>query len=209
MRATSRPRSSSWMASYGASRGRMAWAALCALVASCGPPPEPSITLQVGPNQVLSFEPRAAFAHYYELPGHEDVLRIVLASYPVSCQRFLPPGPGEVYVSVTVFAPPTTTIEPGAYPWQGLPSDDEEEDAEPQAKALPFVRLAQEGRTLPPGGLLKINAFKKEPLGLLEGQLAFRDGGDQQASTAALMGDFSLRLCHGDFDPARAAKDEQ
>lgn len=188
---------------------RLLLAICCAGAAGCDAPAQSPITLQVGPNQVLSFAPRSAFAHYYELPGHDDVLRLVLASYPMGCESFIPPGPGEVYITVTVFAPPTTTIEPGEYRWEGRSSDEDQEESEPRAYALPFVRLAKEGRPLPPGGLLKLKTIQKEALGLVEGQFAFRDGGDHQAATAALMGDFSLRLCHTDFDPARAAQSDE
>jgi hypothetical protein len=69
--------------------------------------------------------------------------------------------------------------------------------------ALPYVRLAQEGRPLPPGGQVKIAKFSREPFGVVEGEFKFSDAGDGEAATAALLGSFRVQLCHVELDSTR------
>jgi hypothetical protein len=164
------------------------------------------ITLQVGHEQAITFEVHSGFAHYYELPGHGDMLRIILASYEIGCMEYRSPEPGEVFVAVTVRVPPNETLAPGTFEWKGVVIDeaeDKDEEESPVTDALPFVRLAQAARALPPGGQLKLRKFAPERFGLVQGQLAFRDAETGQVASTALLGDFSVRICHADLDPAR------
>ncbi len=170
------------------------------------------ITLQVGPEEVIRFEAISGFAHYYELPGQDDILRIMLASYPLSCETYRPPQIGDVFVTVTIRAPSPKLIEPGTFPWNGLEVEAESGDAQAQvdeataqANSLPFVRLAEDARSLPPGGGVVLKKFEPETFGLVEGELAFRDAEAGQAANTALMGQFAVRLCHLELDPARRA----
>lgn len=204
------------------------------LLTSCGKEEEQTFTLQVGPAQVMKFAARSAFAHYYELPGQEDILRIVLASYSLGCHEYREPEPGEVFTTITLRVPVNENVEPGTYVWNGLPPKGEdpqaaeaaaqpapppaESDAEKEKDAVsgevivpplpgyavPFVRLAQDARALPPGGTFKLTKLERQPFGQVEGELQFRDGGEGDAPTAALMGEFSVRLCHISLDSARA-----
>jgi len=189
----------------------------CALASlSCTETKGSQLTLQVGPGQTIQFEPKSAFAHYFELRGEPDVLRLFMASYEMGCQEYKSPEPGDVFVSVTVTVPEGEKLKLGNAMWEGLslPTADTllpgekvvEEAPRPQVSALPFVRLAEEGRSLPPGGHLKLNEFQRSPHGLIRGELAFRDGGEGQAATAALLGEFEMRLCHLELDPARVEK---
>lgn len=186
------------------------------LALGCEKTTEPEITLQVGPEEIHRFGADSGFAHYYELAGQGDILRIVLASYPLGCDEYVPPKAGEVFITVTLRVPPPSTIEPGKYPWMGLEvkaddvelslaPDDDEERAALQASALPFVRLAEDARTLPPGGGVTLTKFEPETFGLVEGELGFRDAEAGQSANAALMGHFSIRLCHLSLDPTRRA----
>lgn len=186
--------------------------ALCAL--GCDKSSAQEITLQVGPEEIHRFGASSGFAHYYELPGEDDVLRIVLASYPLGCEEYQAPEPGEVFITVTLRVPPRKTFEPGEYTWKGLkpqPSDPEqtasttEEDAPAEPSALPFVRLAKDARALPPGGGLTLTKFEPETFGVVEGELRFRDADTGQAASTALMGRFSVRLCHLSLDQTRRA----
>jgi hypothetical protein len=165
------------------------------------------VTLQVGPDQLIRFTPKSGFAHYFEIPGRQDILRIFLASYEVGCQDYKPPEPGEVFVVVTVQAPPSTTIEPGKFEWLGLSAldaeNDDQEDVAPQATALPLVRLAEDSRPLPPGGALILKKLETEAFGLVEGELAFRDASLGEAAKTALIGSFSVRLCQLELDETR------
>lgn len=184
----------------------------CAL--SCNRSAEQEVTLQVGPEEIHRFGASSGFAHYYELPGEDDVLRIVLASYPLGCEQYQAPEPGEVFITVTLRVPPQKTLEPGEYPWKGLkpqasePNADaptSEEEAPPEPSALPFVRLAKDARALPPGGGLTLTKFEPETFGVVEGELRFRDADTGQAASTALLGHFSVRLCHLSLDETRRA----
>lgn len=181
---------------------------------ACERTKDPEITLQVGPEEIHRFGANSGFAHYYELPGQDDLLRIVLASYPLSCDEYKPPKPGEVFITVTLRVPPPKTIEPGKYLWKGLDPQVRDPDAEPardeevdamEPSALPFVRLSEDARPLPPGGALTLTKFEPETFGLVEGELGFRDADAGQAVSAALLGSFSVRLCHVSLDATRRA----
>lgn len=182
---------------------------------SCSRARQPEITLQVGPDQILHFSPVSAYAQYFELPGQGDLLRIVLASYAVPCKTYLPPSKGEVYVAVTLHVDDGQPISGTEFGWDGtVPSFAPLHpvvagSAEPTTGAsnwaLPYVRLANEGRPLPPGGKVKISAFAREAFGIVEGDFQFSDAGDGEAATAALLGAFRVQLCHVELDPNRAA----
>lgn len=181
---------------------------------ACEETKDPEITLQVGPEEIHRFGANSGFAHYYELPGQDDLLRIVLASYPIGCDEYEPPDPGQVFITVTLRVPPQKTIEPGKYPWRGLDPQTRDSEAEaalgetnaaPEPSALPFVRLSEDARPLPAGGELVLTKFEPETFGLVEGELGFRDADTGQAATAALLGRFSVRLCHLSLDVTRRA----
>lgn len=181
---------------------------LSMLLLGCNGEKKDEITLQVGPEQVIRFPVESGFAHYYELPNGGDVLRIVLASYEVGCTDYISPGPGQVFVTVTLKVPANHTLEPGEFEWKGLSVEDAEEEEEsppPVVSPLPFVRLAEDARALPPGGVIKLREFHPERFGIVSGELAFRDAEAGQAASTALMGSFEVRLCHTDLDPGRRA----
>ncbi len=174
---------------------------------------ETQLSLQLGPERIIGFEAKSGFAHYYELPGEDDVLRIVLASYSIGCHAFTPPGPGEVFIAITVRVPGDRTLSVGRYPWPGIqlePNDEEDEVLEESSTiALPFVRLAGEARALPPGGELRLTQFEPEPFGEVKGELAFRNASVNEPASVALLGKFSVRLCKLQKDPARAAPSQK
>jgi hypothetical protein len=185
---------------------------LSALNVGCKKEPKELITLQVGPLETIRFEVVSGFAHYYELPGKDDELRILVSSYPMSCQSYTAPPPGETLISITVKRPTPETITTGEYPWEGLhaPSSEEsprDDATKSKASALPFVRLAEDARALPPGGGLKLTQFEPEPFGLVAGEFAFRDAGPGQVATTALLGKFSVRMCHLQIDSSRRAQE--
>lgn len=174
------------------------------------------LTLQVGPDRIIRFAPTAGFAQYFEIPGQDDRLRIVLASYDVGCNSYVPPDQGQVYVSVTVQARPGETLLGKKIPWEGTKQQltaaetaakDEEQNQDTSdtvfAYALPFVRLAKDARPLPPGGYITIRKFDREPYGTIEGEFEFSDAGEGEAATAALLGPFRVQLCHVALDEAR------
>lgn len=158
------------------------------------------IDVFLGGGMGKAFVPTSALARYVELAGEPDRLMLVLASYEVGCDRFSEPPPGEVFVTVTLQAPPGTGIKPGDYPWSGSV---EAVQAAEIPLALPFVRLANEGRALPGGGLLKLELLEPTLHGQVRGSLLFQDGSDGGAPTFRLSGPFSARICRAVLDPTR------
>lgn len=165
----------------------------------------PEITVQVGPRSSFAFAPRTALARYVEHPTQPDQLKLLIASYELGCNAFVAPLPGEVFVTVTAQVPRGEEIGVGDFPWGG--------DIEPlktgQAKiALPFVRLADEGRALPAGGELRLEEVEKKLHGRIRGQLRFQDGGEGEAKTAGLAGSFVARICELSVDATRRQNQE-
>lgn len=173
---------------------------LCLVTTGCTRRQAPEIVLELGSTR-FSFVPESAFAEYYELSGESDRLRLTFASYKTGCDRYVPPAEGEVIVTVTLRVPPGEALTPAEFSWKGL---GEEPRNATEKDALPFVRLAREGRLLDPGGLVRLALFEKNPFGRVEGTLEFQgkkeEGG---ASTGALRGDFKTRLCRVSLDPGR------
>ncbi len=169
------------------------------------------LTLQVGPAEVLRFAPASGYAQYFEIPGRGDILRLVFASYPLTCPKFETPARGEVYLSVTVQAESGETLVGRKIPWEGIPSSHGTEadsnaadsDSPPPVWALPMIRLFEDARPLPPGGFVTLNALSREAYGVVEGEFHFSDAGEGEAASAALMGPFRLQLCHAELDATR------
>jgi hypothetical protein len=160
----------------------------------------PKIDVLLGGGAARTFAPVSALARYVELAGEPDRLTIVLSSYEVGCDRFENPPLGEIFVSVTVQAPPGVGLKAGDFPWPGLVDG---VLAAEMPVALPFVRLATEGRALPGGGLLKLDTLEPILHGQVRGSLLFQDGSDGGAPTFRLVGPFSARICRAVLDPTR------
>ncbi|HEY3495237.1 MAG TPA: hypothetical protein VGK73_11150, partial [Polyangiaceae bacterium] len=62
------------------------------------------------------FTVRSAFAEYVELGALRRELRVTLASYVVSCERYVAPGPDDLLLVVTVTLPAADTPKPGSIP---------------------------------------------------------------------------------------------
>jgi len=166
----------------------------------CGESATPKIDVLLGGGVGRAFAPVSALARYVELAGEPDRLTVVLASYEVGCDHFDAPKEGELFVSVTVQAPPGIGLKPGDYPW---PGSVEALQAAEGPLALPFVRLAKEGRALPGGGLMKLELLEPVTHGQVRGALLFQDSSDGGAPTVRLAGPFSARICRAVLDPTR------
>lgn len=160
----------------------------------------PEITVVVGRGgpQHVTFEPERQFAEYIELAGDRREIRITLAEHrETSCEHFVPPGPEEAVVIVTIVTPPKEPPRPGRYPWSGrIPS----EAPVKQPVAIPKVLIGNESFVLPPGGGVELTALSLEPDGEIAGLLDFRFPGDASHGATQIAGRFSARLCH--FAPA-------
>jgi hypothetical protein len=173
---------------------------LLALGTSCHQSSAPKIDVLLGGGVARAFAPVSALARYVELAGEPDRLTLVLASYEVGCDRFENPPEGQIFVSITVQAPPGVGLKPGDYPWPGSVEGVQAAEA---PLSLPFVRLTTEGRALPGGGLLKLDALEPSLHGQVRGALVYQDGSEGGSPTFRLTGPFSARICRAVLDPTR------
>lgn len=164
------------------------------LCAACQAESKPALELTVG-GETTRFETHTAFAEYWELSGQADELRITLASYPVSCDEFVPPPEGETVVTVSVLVPEGKRIELGDYPWTGVDGlgDAPRNPATPYA--LPFVRVAGRGFPLAPGGAIRVAELEPRVHGRVTGLLSFQGVSEDAAAATRLTGRFEAKLC--------------
>jgi hypothetical protein len=167
------------------------YAIAVALTASCATDPSHQITIVDGPT-TTHFSLRSAFAEYVELPGDRNELRLTLASYPISCERWIAPPPGETALTVIVALPPETRPLPGAYPWNGMPAPG---DALKAPYALPKALFGGTSRLFEPGGEVKLSSVDVEPRGTITGHLAFEFPGVGDRPTTRIEGSFDAKTC--------------
>jgi hypothetical protein len=162
-------------------------------VLACRSEPANPLDLAVGsePRDRTEFSPRSAFAEYVELPGVRNELRITLASYDASCERFIPPGPGQALITIVVVTPDRVVPTPGTYAWNG--------EAAPAAavrpQAAPNVRLGPASYVLPPGGALELTHVELDLQKQVAGRLAFEFSGDATRAATHARGAFRARIC--------------
>lgn len=164
-------------------------AAIPALLAlGCSRPAAPSIHLEVGTaaDERLEFSPEASFAEYVELKGARHELRLTLAGYAASCERYVTPPPGKPLVSVVIASPWNDPPRPTHYPWTGQTE---------RAHALPSVRIGTRAYELPPGGGVTLRSLELSPHGSVEGEFDFQFPGDAERSAKSVRGRFVARLC--------------
>lgn len=155
----------------------------------------PAIELVVGsaPNAHVRFVPRTSLAEYVELADGSSELRILLASYQASCERFVPPGPSDASVTVLVTVPPGGRIASSQYYWRGR------DHAPPFA--LPSARIGPRSFVFEPGGAVQLHNVLLEPEGRVEGLLQFEFAGTGDRPQTRISGRFSAAMCR--FERAR------
>ena len=161
-------------------------------LASCRsekPAPPIQIALGVDAEDRIEFSPRAAFAEYIELPGARNELRITLASYEASCDRFVPPEDGEASLTVAVVTPSGTPPAKTAYGWNG--------ESKPTAHgfAAPSARRGGSSHVFAPGGAIELETVELDVGGRVEGRLAFEFSGDAKREATHARGAFRARIC--------------
>jgi hypothetical protein len=163
------------------------------LLTGCSRAEKPSVQLVVGanPNETTSFSPEVSFAEYVAIRGSHTELRITVASYAASCERFVAPGPDQALVTVVVTTPADDPPHLASYPWSG-PSD--------RARAAPSARVGSRGYEFPPGGELTLTRVELEPQGSVAGSFNFEFPGNADTTQKGLHGRFEARLCR--FSPA-------
>jgi hypothetical protein len=118
-------------------------------------------------------------------------LRITLASYEASCERFIPPERGQAAITVVVVTPDRVVPAPGSYAWNGEATP--AEAARPHA--APNVRLGPASHVLPPGGVLELTSVELDLQKHVEGRLAFEFSGDATRAATHARGAFRARVC--------------
>jgi hypothetical protein len=171
-------------------------------VACVSESPSP-VQLRVGPapSDARSFVPRTALAEYLDLPQARRELRVMLADYEASCDRFVPPRDGETYVSVLVVTPDGTDPGPATYAWAGHDAHGGTPGHPDRPFALPKVQLGPSSTLLPPGGSVRLTQVSLERDGYVEGVLDFQFAGDAKRPATSLQGTFRARICKTNHAP--------
>jgi hypothetical protein len=153
------------------------------------PPPPIQLAFGVDPEDRAEFTPRSAIAEYLELPGAKNELRITLASYEASCDRFVPPEKGEASLTVVVVTPSGAQPAKGSYGWNG------ETAPTPQGYAAPTARRGGSSHLFSPGGALELERVELDVGGRVEGRLAFEFSGNAEREATHARGAFRARVC--------------
>lgn len=186
---TSRGRSGSALRPGAVARALLLGSALVAL--GCDRAPAHQVTIVDGAT-VTHFQARSAFAEYIELPGQRNELRLTLASYAVSCERWIPPRDGDLALTVVITTPAEVRPTTGSVPWSGIPAPDEPLQA---PFALPKALLGHRSRLFEPGGAIRLSAVQIEPHGTVAGVLAFEFPGEAERPATRVEGAFDAKVC--------------
>lgn len=159
---------------------------------ACERPPAPEITVVDGAS-TTHFTVRSAFAEYVELPGEHNELRLTLASYAVSCERWLPPhGDEDAALTVVIVTPPAVPPAAASYGWTGIPPRDEPLHA---PYALPKAQFGSRSRLFEPGGEIHLATVQIDPHGTVSGTLAFEFPGEGERPATRIDGGFQAKMC--------------
>ena len=167
---------------------------------ACESDTQHQITIQTGPDTYRRFMPEAAIAEYLEFPSEPDQLRISVANFPLSCEKYLAPRGDQVVVSFLIKVPTGKELSQGTYLWKGLPKS-ENEMTEPLV--LPYVRFSGGGRSLPPGGQFELISFSPEPFAEVQARAQLRGAEPGASYQIGVSGMISARLCRVSLDENR------
>jgi hypothetical protein len=171
--------------------GRATLGVVVLLAASCDRSPAHEITVVEGPS-TIHFVVRSAFAEYVELPGEHNELRLTLASYALSCERWVPPREGDAAVTVVIVTPSAVPPTVASYGWTGIPPREEPLHA---AYALPKAQLGGRSRLFEPGGTIHLAGVQIDPRGAVSGTLAFEFPGEGDRPATRIDGAFRAKMC--------------
>jgi hypothetical protein len=158
---------------------------------ACERPSAQEITVVDGAT-TTHFTVRSAFAEYVELPGEHNELRLTLASYAVSCERWLPPRGEDDALTVVIVTPPGVAPTVASYGWTGIPPRDEPLHA---AYALPKAQFGSRSRLFEPGGEIHLTSVLIDPHGAVSGTLAFEFPGEGERPATRVDGGFQAKVC--------------
>jgi hypothetical protein len=186
--ATGRPRTARQL--RGASLG------FACLLAACRSEPSRTtidLVLPDGVGRRVELVPKSAFAEYVELPELRQELRITLASYELSCHEYVAPGPSDTLLVVTLTAPASEPLKPGAFPLEAAARADA--GAVTRSTAYAVAREGARGFEFPAGGRIDLRAFDPSASGQVTGTLALEFPGDGRRPPAGARGRFEARMC--------------
>lgn len=172
-------------------RGIVCRAIVLSIAAGCADRNVREITFTDGSN-TRRIAVRSAFAEYLELGSLRSEIRLTLASYPVSCERWIPPPDAEAAVTVVIVLPAGSRPAAGSFAFRGVPPP---EEPVREAYAVPKVLLGRRSRLLEPGGTLKLGTLQTEPHGSVTGLLAFEYPGTAERPATRLEGAFTAKMC--------------
>jgi hypothetical protein len=153
------------------------------------------LVLPEGVGRRVELVPRSAFAEYVELPDLRRELRITLASYPLSCDQYVAPGPNELLFVLTLGSPPRTAFAPGSIPFGTAPASDA--GAVERTFAFAVARQGDRGFDFPSGGTVELRGVDLAPTGSVSGVLSLEFPGDGSRPASGAHGKFDARMCHG------------
>lgn len=163
----------------------------------CSERQHPPIELNTGRGHEQIFTPQSAYAEYVELPQLRNELRLTLASYQTSCERFTPPPPGGVLVTIQLALPTQQRLEAGTFPWPGPDARIAPGNPVTSAYAEPGVRLGGVAGALqfPAGGGMQVTSARLERFGEVGGTLAFEAPAAVGHGASEIRGHFRAVLC--------------
>ncbi len=179
------------------------WLTLVVALGACrSDPPFDSLTLVLPERgaRPVTLDVRSAFAEYVDLPELRHELRLTFASYPLSCDRFVPPAGSDLALMLTIALPPDAPPKPGTIPALAptAPAADDA-DAGTPATTRPSILavVRREGRSfvLPPGGALSLIEVDTSPRGHVRGHLSLEFAGDADRAASTVSGKFSAAMC--------------
>lgn len=174
----------------GAPRAPSGAALLAAALLGCGPSRDQAVSLVDGAT-ATRFPVQSAYAEYIELPGMRNELRLTLADYAVSCERWIPPKEGTHALTLVVATPSKDPPKVGSYAWTGVVP--EGPLAEPYA--LPKVLIGDRSRLFEPGGMVRLTEVGLDAHGTIRGTLAFEFPGDANRPATRITGNFEAKMC--------------
>jgi len=174
---------------------------LASLIASCDQASPPPIELVVGEGEPVLFKPTVAFAEYVELPGLRNELRITLASYEASCERFIPPGEGQAVVTVAISTPPSLAIQPGSFTWAGAELRGLSGSVQEHPVAEPTARIGSKSYLFGPGGGVQLQVLNLDQYGEVSGVMGFEGPAASDRGATRIRGKFRAKICRSSRAP--------
>jgi len=154
------------------------------------------LALPDGTGQHVELSARSAFAEYVELPDLRKELRITLASYSVSCEEYVAPGPDDLTLVVTITLPAADPLAPGVFP-SASPALPDAGVKVTRGSSFVVARRGARSFVFPPGGSVELRELDVTPTGAVRGLLAYEFPGDGVRPAAGARGKFDARMCSG------------